>query len=110
MDRLNRIIQTHKLMLAFGHPGKLKKSILITIKHKIVLTFVSIIFIVNDARARHRQRMFPMMVFGMCALGMVVIPIMFHIMMVMSGTALLFAKMALLMASVTGSKRVNQFS
>lgn len=63
--------------------------------------------IVNEGRRRHRQRMFPVMIFGMAALGVVIIPIGFHIMTVISGTALLFAKMALLVASITGSKRVN---
>lgn len=62
----------------------------------------------NEARGRRqRQKMFPMMVFGMAVLGVIIVPIGFHIMTVISGTALLFAKMALLVASITGSKRVN---
>lgn len=62
----------------------------------------------NVARRRHRMRMFPAMIFGMAVLGVVIIPIGFHIMTVIGGTALLFGKMALLLAVMnSNTKRVN---
>lgn len=64
---------------------------------------------VNEARRRHRMRMFPAMIFGMAVLGVVIIPIGFHIMTVIGGTALLFGKMALLLAIMNSTKRVNWF-
>lgn len=51
--------------------------------------------------------MFPAMIFGMAILGVIIIPIGFHIMTVIGGTAVLFAKMALLISVINGStKRV----
>lgn len=56
-------------------------------------------------RRRHHQ-MLPMMVFGITAFGMIVIPMGFQFLAVLGGKALLLAKMALLLASVNGLKRV----
>lgn len=50
--------------------------------------------------------MLPMMVFGVTALGMVVVPIGFQFLAMLGGKALLLSKMALLLASVNGLKRV----
>lgn len=50
--------------------------------------------------------MMPAMIFGMAALGAVIIPLGFHILANVAGLALLFAKMALLLATITGVKRV----
>lgn len=59
-------------------------------------------------RARHRRnQMLPMMAFGITALGMVLVPMGFQFLAVLGGKALLLAKMALLLASINGIKRVN---
>lgn len=50
--------------------------------------------------------MLPMMVFGITAFGMIVVPMGFQFLAVLGGKALLLAKMALLLASVNGLKRV----
>lgn len=50
--------------------------------------------------------MLPMMSFGMTALGMILVPIGFQFLAVLGGKALLLAKMALLLASINGVKRV----
>lgn len=58
-------------------------------------------------RARHRRnQMLPIMVFGMTALGMVLVPIGFQLLAVLGGKALLLSKMALILASINGLRRV----
>lgn len=51
--------------------------------------------------------MMPAMIFGMAVLGVVIIPIGFHIMAHIGGLALLLGKMALLIATITSLKRVT---
>lgn len=67
------------------------------------------IFASKIGRARHRNRnqMLPMMVFGITALGMVMVPLGFQFLAVLGGKALLLSKMALLLASINGIKRVK---
>lgn len=57
-------------------------------------------------RHRHRNQMLPMMIFGVTALGVFVVPMGFQMLAILSGKALLMAKMALLLASMNGLKRV----
>lgn len=49
------------------------------------------------------------MMFGVTALGAVLVPMGFQMLSVVSGKALLLAKMALLLASINGLKRVSYF-
>lgn len=51
--------------------------------------------------------MLPMMIFGVTALGVVTIPMGFQFLSVVAGKALLLAKMALVMATINGLKRVT---
>ncbi|XP_037953646.1 uncharacterized protein LOC119683851 [Teleopsis dalmanni] len=55
---------------------------------------------------RHRYNMIITMIFGVTALGAVLVPMGFQLLSVVSGKALLLAKMALLLASINGLKRV----
>lgn len=50
--------------------------------------------------------MLPMMIFGVTALGVFTIPMGFQFLSVISGKALLLAKMALMLALMNGVKRV----
>lgn len=50
--------------------------------------------------------MLPMMIFGVTALGVFTIPMGFQFLSVISGKALLLAKMALMLAMMNGVKRV----
>jgi len=54
--------------------------------------------------------MLPMMVFGITALGMVLVPLGFQFLAVLGGKALLLSKMALLLASINGLKKVKYLS
>ena len=65
--------------------------------------------VAGTARIRHRrqQSMLVTMLFGVTALGAIVVPIGFQLLSVVSGKALLLAKMALLLASINGLKRVR---
>lgn len=63
----------------------------------------------GEARRRHRRRMMmmPLMVFGMAVLGVIIIPLSFHVMGSLAGLAVFLGKLALLIASITSLKRVN---
>lgn len=50
--------------------------------------------------------MLPMMILGVTALGALSIPMGFQFLSIVSGKALLLAKMALIMAIINGAKRV----
>lgn len=56
---------------------------------------------------RHRFNMIITMMFGVTALGAVLVPMGFQMLSIVSGKALLLAKMALLLASINGLKRVS---
>uniref|UniRef100_A0A182Y553 Uncharacterized protein n=1 Tax=Anopheles stephensi TaxID=30069 RepID=A0A182Y553_ANOST len=60
----------------------------------------------NEGRHRRRQQMIPMMIFGVTVFGMFIIPIAFQFLTALSGKAFLMAKLALLLASINGLKRV----
>ncbi|KAH8247262.1 hypothetical protein KR038_001195 [Drosophila bunnanda] len=62
---------------------------------------------VGSARVRrHRYNMIITMMFGVTALGAILVPMGFQMLSIVSGKALLLAKMALLLASINGLKRV----
>nr|XP_029710226.1 uncharacterized protein LOC109414104 [Aedes albopictus] len=62
--------------------------------------------VVEGRHRRHRQQMIPMMIFGVTVFGMFVIPMGFQFLAALSGKAFLMAKLALLLASINGLKRV----
>ncbi|XP_017489240.1 PREDICTED: uncharacterized protein LOC108377485 [Rhagoletis zephyria] len=60
--------------------------------------------------ARHRRQRYNMMItmmFGVTALGAVLVPMGFQMLSIVSGKALLLAKMALLLASINGLKKFS---
>lgn len=59
-----------------------------------------------SARHRNRHSMLPMTAFGMTAAGLVMAPMAFQFLAVLAGKALLLSKMALLLATVNGLKKV----
>ncbi|XP_058063207.1 uncharacterized protein LOC131213227 [Anopheles bellator] len=59
-----------------------------------------------EGRHRRRQQMIPMMIFGVTVFGMFIVPIAFQFLTALSGKAFLMAKLALLLASINGLKRV----
>ncbi|XP_038122902.1 uncharacterized protein LOC119771222 isoform X1 [Culex quinquefasciatus] len=63
---------------------------------------------VGEGRHRRRQQMIPMMIFGVVVFGSFVIPMGFQFLAALSGKAFLMAKLALLLASINGLKRVAQ--
>lgn len=72
-----------------------------------IFVILFVILVAGEARRRRRNRMFPAMIFGMAILGVITIPIGFHVLTIIGGKALLFGKMALLLAIVTANtKRV----
>nr|XP_026496934.1 uncharacterized protein LOC113401294 [Vanessa tameamea] len=64
---------------------------------------------INDKveyRGRRRHHMMIMMMFGIVSIGMVLIPMGFQFLAVLGGKALLLAKMALILASIQGLKKI----
>ncbi|KAJ2952129.1 hypothetical protein O0L34_g4407 [Tuta absoluta] len=59
----------------------------------------------GEYRGRQR-RMMTMMMFGVVSIGMVIIPMGFQFLAVLGGKALLLAKMALILASIQGLKKI----
>ncbi|XP_055710700.1 uncharacterized protein LOC129806251 isoform X2 [Phlebotomus papatasi] len=59
----------------------------------------------NEAR-RRRHHMLPMIAIGFTALGMILMPMGFQFLAVLGGKALLLAKLALILASINGLKRL----
>ncbi|KAM3967189.1 DUF1676 domain-containing protein Osi23 [Aphomia sociella] len=60
-----------------------------------------------EYRGRRRQHMMTMMMFGIVSIGMVLVPMGFQFLAVLGGKALLLAKMALILASIQGLKKVD---
>ncbi|XP_038220250.1 uncharacterized protein LOC119838388 [Zerene cesonia] len=59
-----------------------------------------------EQRGRRRHHMMTMMMFGIVSIGMVLIPMGFQFLAVLGGKALLLAKMALILASIQGLKKI----
>ncbi|OWR52515.1 putative mitochondrial solute carrier [Danaus plexippus plexippus] len=60
-----------------------------------------------EFRGRRRHHLMTMMIFGVVSIGMVIIPMGFQFLAVLGGKALLLAKMALILASIQGLKKVT---
>lgn len=63
----------------------------------------------STPRHRRRNNMMIAMVFGMTVLGSILVPMGFQFLSVVAGKALLLAKMALLLASINGLKKVTMW-
>ncbi|CAB3237143.1 unnamed protein product [Arctia plantaginis] len=60
-----------------------------------------------EFRGRRRHHMMTMMMFGVVSIGMVIVPMGFQFLAVLGGKALLLAKMALILASIQGLKKIS---
>ncbi|CAG9559938.1 unnamed protein product [Danaus chrysippus] len=60
----------------------------------------------EEFRGRRRHHLMTMMIFGVVSIGMVIIPMGFQFLAVLGGKALLLAKMALILASIQGLKKI----
>lgn len=68
---------------------------------------VNWISIIAESRHRRRHHMVQMMMFGIVSMGMILIPMGFQFLAVLGGKALLLAKLALLLSSIQGLKKVK---
>lgn len=57
-------------------------------------------------RRRHQNNMLPMAVLGVTAFGVFAVPMGFQFLLILCGKAVLISKMALLLSSINGSRRV----
>ncbi|XP_068631441.1 uncharacterized protein Osi23 [Battus philenor] len=65
------------------------------------------IFDKAENRGRRRHHLMTMMMFGIVSIGMVLVPMGFQFLAVLGGKALVLAKMALILASIQGLKKVD---
>lgn len=103
LNRLSNVLETHALLIDLSPTLNEGKHISFAKK------FIVIHFILVSERGRHRRRgnqLLPMMLFGVTAMGVFLIPFGFQMLSILGGKALLLAKMALLLASMNGLKRV----
>uniref|UniRef100_A0A182LT31 Uncharacterized protein n=1 Tax=Anopheles culicifacies TaxID=139723 RepID=A0A182LT31_9DIPT len=113
LNALRRLLDTHVLEVDLSHrddvqeaPATESTRTVLAVrfggqpKRPIPLTDES------EGRHRRRQQMIPMMIFGVTVFGMFIIPIAFQFLTALSGKAFLMAKLALLLASINGLKRV----
>lgn len=68
---------------------------------------ISLLPFLVEFRGRRRHQMMVMMMFGIVSIGMVLVPMGFQFLAVLGGKALLLAKMALILASIQGLKKVG---
>uniref|UniRef100_A0A336MJV4 CSON002766 protein n=1 Tax=Culicoides sonorensis TaxID=179676 RepID=A0A336MJV4_CULSO len=85
IDRLRGVFRTHVLHLNLLPKGNEDKT---------------------TSRHRRRHQMLPMMLLGVVSVATVIIPMGFQFLAVIAGKSFLMAKMALILASVNGLKRV----
>nr|XP_040241482.2 uncharacterized protein LOC120961641 [Anopheles coluzzii] len=90
LSALRRLLDTHVLEVDLAYPNGASAS-----------------RAYGEGRHRRRQQMIPMMIFGVTVFGMFIIPIAFQFLTALSGKAFLMAKLALLLASMNGLKRVS---
>ncbi|XP_055617818.1 uncharacterized protein LOC129763082 isoform X2 [Toxorhynchites rutilus septentrionalis] len=103
---LDRMLRTHVLQIELPHPSRHMKRWANSDKN-IWRRRMDNSYIVEGRHRRHRQQMIPMMIFGVTIFGMFVVPIGFQFLAALSGKAFLMAKLALLLASINGLKRVG---
>ncbi|XP_037037543.1 uncharacterized protein LOC119075249 [Bradysia coprophila] len=84
----------------------LKKLINLLSTHTLNIDLTQTAAVGRGPNRRNRNQMIPMMILGVTALGAFTIPMGFQFLSIVSGKALLLAKMALIMAIMNGAKRV----
>lgn len=87
----------------------LKRTIDVLSTHTIRFNLMKVSNDIGKGRARHRFQVFPAMVLGMAVLGLITIPIGFHLMSIIGGKALFMGTMALLISTMTSLKRVSKY-
>ncbi|XP_053677948.1 uncharacterized protein LOC128728349 [Anopheles nili] len=110
LDALRRLLETHvleiDLPLSEGTGLRGQRTVLAVRFGDQRLLGTSSTTSRSEGRHRRRQQMIPMMIFGVTVFGMFIIPIAFQFLTALSGKAFLMAKLALLLASMNGLKRV----
>ncbi|XP_072940089.1 uncharacterized protein Osi23 [Epargyreus clarus] len=85
LQRMAKVLRTHVIKFDFEDNKALEKV---------------------EYRGRRRHHMLTMMMFGIVSIGMVLVPMGFQFLAVLGGKALLLAKMALILASIQGLKKI----
>ncbi|XP_075972036.1 DUF1676 domain-containing protein Osi23 isoform X2 [Anticarsia gemmatalis] len=85
LQRMAKVLKTHVIKFDFENGKTIEKV---------------------EYRGRRRHQMMTMMMFGVVSIGMVMIPMGFQFLAVLGGKALLLAKMALILASIQGLKKI----
>ncbi|XP_053603604.1 uncharacterized protein Osi23 isoform X2 [Plodia interpunctella] len=88
LQRMAKVLRTHVIKFDFDDGKSIEKGQTV------------------EYRGRRRHQMMTMMMFGVVSIGMVLIPMGFQFLAVLGGKALLLAKMALILASIQGLKKI----
>ncbi|XP_026755672.1 uncharacterized protein LOC113515611 [Galleria mellonella] len=89
LRRMAKVLRTHVIKFDFENEKSIESGLSV------------------EYRGRRRHQMMTMMMFGIVSIGMVLIPMGFQFLAVLGGKALLLAKMALILASIQGLKKVD---
>ncbi|XP_060801789.1 uncharacterized protein LOC106134622 [Amyelois transitella] len=89
LQRMAKVLRTHVIKFDFEDGKSIEKGQTV------------------EYRGRRRHQMMTMMMFGIVSIGMVLVPMGFQFLAVLGGKALLLAKMALILASIQGLKKVE---
>lgn len=74
----------------------------------LLIYFFSSFILLSGRRRRHRRRhnVMPLMMMGLLLMGSILVPMGFQFLAVLGGKALILAKMALLLSSIQGLKKI----
>ncbi|XP_043471555.1 uncharacterized protein LOC122504485 [Leptopilina heterotoma] len=105
-DLTDRIFQNRYLKLDLGHLTNLDGNLDGNLDDNAVNRHSKSNDLVEGRRRRRKQGMMMMLMMGLLLMGTVLIPMGFQFLAVLGGKALLLAKMALMLSSIQGLKRV----
>lgn len=106
LQRLAHVLETHVLKFRLNGYKHLTGFISEEGKH-FALTLIKFSSKKFSARGKKKQNMFmSLLMFGIAAVGLIMVPMGFQFLAVLGGKALLLAKMALILTAIQGLKKI----
>ncbi|XP_028049117.1 uncharacterized protein LOC105829929 [Monomorium pharaonis] len=95
-NRIKRVLRTHAFKIDVDHVFNTASNI----------TTRNLDSIVQGRKRRRRHYMLPLMMMGLLLMGTILVPMGFQFLAVLGGKALILAKMALILSSIQGLKKI----